>query len=307
MTRSLRVGTRGSALALRQTSLVLGRLRPAHPDLTVDSLVLRAQGDEENRSHVDEAPGTKGAFTSTLEEALLDGSIDLAVHSLKDLPLEATRGLVIAAVPEREDPRDVLVSGSGTPANAIRKGARIGTSSLRRIAQLRALWPHLRVEEMHGNVDTRLRRLDAGEFDGIVLAAAGLRRLGMEDRITEAFSPEDVLPAPGQGALAVQARSEDAEVIAVLTAIDDPEVRLSTDAERALSASLGGMCEVPVGALAHREGTTLTLRGAVASVDGGRVIRASASGTAERWEAVVQAVASGLLSGGAKEILPEVA
>jgi hydroxymethylbilane synthase len=273
MMRSLRVGTRGSTLALAQTEDVLARLRAAHPDLRFKVIPIKTQGDEGYREDLGTPLDGKRAFTKRIEETLLEGGIDLAVHSLKDMPTQIVSGLTIAAIPPRSDPRDVLVSNVGGISERLPMDASIGTSSLRRRAQLLALWPRARIADLRGNVGSRLRRLDAKEFDAVVVAAAGLIRLQLQHRITEPFSPEVMTPAPGQGALAVEARSEDRQTREILAAVDDPSARLTTEAERELSARVGGDCNVPFGALASLELDRLTFRAVVASPDGGRVVR----------------------------------
>jgi hydroxymethylbilane synthase len=251
----------------------LARLRAAHPDLRFKVIPIKTQGDEGYREDLGTPLDGKRAFTKRIEETLLEGGIDLAVHSLKDMPTQIVSGLTIAAIPPRSDPRDVLVSNVGGISERLPMDASIGTSSLRRRAQLLALWPRARIADLRGNVGSRLRRLDAKEFDAVVVAAAGLIRLQLQHRITEPFSPEVMTPAPGQGALAVEARSEDRQTREILAAVDDPSARLTTEAERELSARVGGDCNVPFGALASLELDRLTFRAVVASPDGGRVVR----------------------------------
>jgi hydroxymethylbilane synthase len=298
-----RVGTRGSPLALAQAEEVLALLRAAHPRLHFEPVPIETHGDAGYRSDLGTPLDGKRAFTKRIEDALLERRIDFAVHSLKDVPTKMVPGLTLAAIPHRADPRDILVragSRDGTPG----KG-RVGTSSLRRRAQLLALWPHAQVTELHGNVGTRLRRLDGKEFDSLVLAAAGLIRLGLGDRITESFSPDEMTPAPGQGALGVQARSGDDRVLQVLASIDDEGARRTTEAERDLAARVGGDCNVPFGALATSDGDRLTLRAVVASPDGRELVRAKVEGAARDGSRVAEAAWKALRDRGADKIVEE--
>ncbi len=295
MTKTLRVGTRGSPLALAQTEEVLSRLRESHPELAFETVVVETHGDAGYRTDLGSSLEGKRAFTKRIEDELLAGRIDFAVHSLKDLPTDMPPGLTLAAVPPRSDPRDVLVAKDGVTTESLGPGTRLGTSSLRRRAQLLARWPGLDVRDLRGNVGTRLRRLDSGEFDAIVVAAAGLHRLGLASRISESLSPEVLTPAPGQGALGVEARVEDRDLLRVLASLDDPTARRTTQAERELSSRLGGGCNVPFGALAELRGGRLSLQAVLASPNGQRIVRAVGAGPAERWEAVVESVWKDLL------------
>lgn len=306
MTTALRVGTRGSPLALAQTEEVLGRLRAVHPDLRTDTVVIRTHGDEGYREDLGTALDGKRAFTKRIEEALLDSHIDFAVHSLKDLPTETVDGVVIGAIPPREDPRDVLVGRGAIGPSDLGPGVRVGTSSLRRRAQLLAHWPGLVVEELHGNVGTRLSRLDAHEFDAVVVAAAGLRRLRVEDRRTHALPPTIMTPAPGQGALAVEARAGDHLVLDLLSTIDDSRTRRVTDAERALSARFGVGCNVPFGALATLD-RGITLHAVLADPDGRRIIRSEDHGDESRWKEVVDSVWRKIVQAGGGDLVGEAA
>ena len=303
MAEAFRVGTRGSALALAQTEEVVTLLRAAHPGLRFETVPIETHGDAGYRSDLGTPLDGKRAFTKRIEDALLERRIDFAVHSLKDLPTRMVPDLTLAAIPARADPGDVLVragSGDGAPGEG-----RIGTSSLRRRAQVLALWPHARVSELHGNVGTRLRRLDGKEFDSLVLAAAGLARLRLGDRITESFSPDEMTPAPGQGALAVQARSGDDRVLQVLAAIDDEAARRTTEAERDLAARVGGDCNVPFGALATSDGDRITLRAVVASPDGREIVRAKVEGAARDGSRVAGEAWKALRDRGADKIVEE--
>jgi hydroxymethylbilane synthase len=265
-TRPLVLGTRGSKLALRQVEIVANALREAHPDLSVEVREIRTEGDRSQRP-LSEIGGA-GVFTKAIEDALLAGTIDIAVHSMKDLPPQPAAGLHIAAVPQRADARDALVTRGGVPLASLPPDARVGTGSARRAVQLLALRGDLQPVEIRGNVDTRLRKLDAGEYDAIVLAAAGLERLGLLGRATQIFSVQQMVPSPGQGALAVQVRADANEAAAFVAAIDDPATHAAVTAERAFLARLGAGCRLPVGAFAEVLGDTLSMRGMVAPAEG---------------------------------------
>lgn len=307
MTDALRVGTRGSPLALAQTEEVLRRLRQVHPRASFETVAIRTHGDEGPAQDLGTSLDGKRAFTKRIEDALLAGQIDFAVHSLKDLPTDPVEGVTLAAVPPRADPRDVLVTRDGASMDRLPADARVGTSSLRRRAQLKARWPRLEVVELHGNLGTRLGRLDAKEFDAVVLAAAGLHRLDLDGRVASPMSPEIMTPAPGQGALAVEAREKDEKTLDFLKRIDDADARRTTEVERALSARIGGGCNVPFGALATLEAGAVDLRAVVASPDGRRVVRARARDDASRWRDAVDAAWTTLLEGGGQDILAEAA
>ena len=296
------IGSRGSRLALWQAEWVKGEL--GRHGYFADIEIIKTTGDR-----ITDVPlaqvGTKGLFTKEIEEALLAGRVDLAVHSLKDLPTELPAGIRLAAVPRREDPRDVLVSRNGRRLAELLAGARVGTSSLRRSAQLRHSRPDLAVEPVRGNLDTRLRKLEEGQFAALLLAAAGLRRLGWEARITEYLEPEVMCPAIGQGALGIEARVDDAGTLEALARLEDPAARRETRAERALLAGLGGGCQVPFGGFARLQPDgRLLLGGVVASPDGCRVFRASGEGTDP--EELGARLAKQLLHDGAAQVLEEV-
>lgn len=276
VTAPVRIASRGSELALWQARAVEDAIRRAAPDAEVEIRVIRTTGD-----HVQDVPlakiGDKGLFTKELDAALLAGEADLAVHSLKDVPTRVPDGLEIVAVSQREDPRDVLILPPGETGSlaALPPGARVGTSSLRRRAQLRALRPDLDVLDLRGNLNTRLAKLDRGDYDAIVLAAAGVLRLGWADRIAERLDPAAWLPAVGQGALGVVARAGDGRIRALLKGFHDPFTAACTAAERAFLAALEGGCQIPIGALALVDDEGLTLHGLVADVDGEAVLRDS--------------------------------
>jgi hydroxymethylbilane synthase len=290
------IGSRGSPLALWQSRWVAAELEKLGIATTIE--IIKTTGDKITDVALSKA-GTKGLFTKELEEALLDGRIDLAVHSLKDMPTELPAGLILAATPVREDPRDALV---GSPLARLPEGARVGTSSLRRMAQLKDLRPDLVIESIRGNVDTRLRKLDEGQFDAILLAAAGLNRLGLSERIAELLPAEVMCPAVGQGALAIETRDEDSPA----RALDDRATRVAVTAERAVLAGLGGGCQVPIGAHAWLEGETLHLRAAVIAPGGGQPLIRTAQGPAAEAQALGEALAGELLASGAARILETV-
>ncbi len=293
------IGSRGSALALWQANWVRQRLEAPGERWQIE--IIKTTGDKIAGVPLAQI-GTKGLFTKELDEALLDGRIDLAVHSLKDLPTELPRGLAISAIPAREDARDALV---GARLAELAPGAKVGTSSLRRVAQLHAVRPDLAVESVRGNVDTRLRKLGDGQYDALVMAAAGLRRLGLESRIAECLSVDVMCPAVGQGALAIATR-EEGDAARSCARLDDAATRLAVEAERAVLASLGGGCQVPIGAYGRIDGDRLDLVALVASPDGARVIRMNASGPAQDRLAIGEELGRRLLDAGAREILEEV-
>ena len=265
----LRVATRRSKLALAQARAYVDTLKGAHPNLQVEELHIVTSGDKiQDRPLM--ALGGKGLFIKEVEEALLDGRAAFAVHSMKDVPAELAPSLCIAAIPKREDPRDVLVSRDGAPLAGLPEGASVGTSSLRRRLMLLEARPDLTILPLRGNVDTRLRKLAEGQVDAIVLAAAGLRRLGLEAQATEILDPTTSLPAVGQGALGIECRQDDEHVRALLSATEDEPTRICVTAERGFMAAVGGSCQLPVAAYCQREGAELWLRGMWAEADGSR-------------------------------------
>jgi len=302
--RTIRVGTRGSLLARRQTDAVLAALKQRYPDQRFEVRPLRTTGDRRTREPLDQLGGI-GVFVKELESALLAGEIDMAVHSLKDVPTAVPEGLTIAAVPGREDPRDALVSRSGAKLAELPSGARVGTGSLRRACQLRALRPDLEIVGIRGNVDTRLRKVAAGEVEAVVMAAAALARMGWLDRASEVLSFDIMLSAPGQGALAVEVRSDDEAAREMALSIDDGDSHRAATAERAFLRRLGGGCSVPVGALGEVEDRRLRLRGLVGDVQGRRILRADVRGPAADAEALGVRLAERLLSEGAGDLLKE--
>jgi hydroxymethylbilane synthase len=299
----IRIATRRSPLAKWQANHVAGLLQAREPGLEVRLHELVTKGDK----ILDVAlarVGGKGLFVKEIEDALLARDAEIAVHSMKDLPAVLADGLVIGAVPHREDPRDALCARSAGRLDDLPRGARVGTSSLRRAAQLKALRPDLHVETIRGNVETRLRKIEQG-LDAVVLAYAGLRRLGLAQHATYVFEPSEMLPAVAQGALALEARADDAATLARLAPLDDAETRQRVEAERGLLRRLEGGCQVPIAAHATVSGGRVTLRALVASLDGVRVIRGERSGPAPEARAVGEALGEELLSRGAAEILRE--
>ena len=301
---ALRLGTRGSELALWQARHVAERLAALPGAPRVEVVVLRTRGDLLSDVPLTETGGT-GFFTAEIERALLEDEVDLAVHSLKDLATSIPAGLALAAVLSRDDPRDALVVREGIAAglDELPRGARIGTSSLRRQALVRRWRSDLEVADLRGNVPTRIRRLDEGRFDAIVLAAAGLARLGLEGRIATRLPVDRFPPAVGQGALAVQVRESDAVARPLVEALDDPRARAATTAERALLHRLGGGCQLPLGALATVRDGALELVATVCSRDGGRAIAGHSAGSAREAAAIGERLADELLALGARELL----
>ena len=300
MTRTLRIGTRGSALALAQARLVQRWLSDYHPALTVELVPITTSGDR----FVDQplsSLGGKGLFVKEIEDALIRGTIDCAVHSMKDVPSELPDGLVIAAIPEREDPRDVLVAPARAGVAELPRGARVGTSSLRRMALLRALRSDLDVRPLRGNVDTRLRKFDAGELGALVLAAAGLRRLGIQRDDVTLLDPQFFLPAIGQGALAIETRDD--ATVTLLTPFNHLPTSIAVTAERAFLRTVGGSCRTPLAAHATVGGATLAVQALIASVDGTQVIRGTRTGNLAAADAIGTDLASELLQRGGRSIL----
>ena len=304
--RKFVVGTRGSRLALRQTEITIEALRAANPGATFEKRTIRTEGDGSSAS-LNEIGG-RGVFVIEIERALLAGEIDVAIHSLKDLPSDETPGLAIAATLPREDVRDVLISRTGVPLRELPDGATVGTGSPRRACQVIALRPDLEVRDIRGNVDTRIRKTEEGEYDAVVLAAAGLSRLGWLGRASQIFEPNEMLPAVGQGALAVQTREDDAEAVALISASDDLTTHIAVTAERAFERRLGGGCHAAIAALAtvghgpSPERAPVLLRGLVGE-PGGRLLRGEMEGVAVEAEMLGLRLAEFLIAQGAEELL----
>lgn len=300
---TLRLGTRASALARWQTASVRRRLESLDPDLTCAEVILRTQGDRDEQTPLPSIGG-QGVFTDALERALLANEIDVAVHSLKDVPVDLTPGLVLAAVGMREDPRDALLSARGWTLATLPQGAVVGTCSLRRSAQLLAQRSDLQLAPLRGNVDTRIRQIAAGRFDAIILAAAGVRRLGLTSHVSEVLDALVMMPAPGQGALAMQCRADDERALALLAPLEDRATRGETDAERAFLKGLGGGCTAPIAALARADGESLRLRGLVVSVDGRRRIDVDGESALDDGAELGAGLALEALARGAGALLP---
>ena len=301
----LKIATRKSPLALWQAEHVAGALRARNPGLGVELVAMRTSGDRMLDAPLAKVGG-KGLFVKELERALLDGRADVAVHSMKDVPVELPPGLHLPVVMARADPRDAFVSMRFGALDALPPGATVGTSSLRRKCQLAALRPDLRLQDLRGGVDTRLRRLDRGDFDAIVLAVSGLERGGHGARVTEALDVGTMLPAAGQGALGIECRRGDARVEALIAPLGCPRSSARVLAERAFNRRLEGGCQVPIAAYATLEGRELSLRGLVASLDGARVLRAQIRGRAEDAEPLGAEAAAAVLEQGAGEILERI-
>lgn len=301
----LRIGTRKSPLALWQAEHVRARLAAAHPDLVIELVTMTTEGDR-----ILDAPlatvGGKGLFLKELEQALLDGRADIAVHSLKDVPVTLPDGLHLPVIGEREDPRDAFVSNAFASLAALPAGARVGTSSLRRTCQLRALYPQIEIVNLRGNVNSRLAKLDAGQFDAIVLACAGLKRLGLGERIRVELPAEILLPAVGQGAICIECRRGDSAIERLIAPLHHPATAVRVSAERALNARLEGGCQVPIAAYAELTDDMLQLRALVGEPDGSRLIRGETQGEARRAESLGTTLADELLRRGAGGILDKV-
>jgi hydroxymethylbilane synthase (EC 2.5.1.61) len=305
VTQTLRIATRKSALALWQAEYVKAELMKYHPQLVVELVPMTSRGDK-----ILDVPlakvGGKGLFVKELEHALLENEADIAVHSMKDVPMDFPDGLGLAVICEREDPRDALVSGKYLTLESIPPGAIIGTSSLRRQSQLLAMRPDLEVTFLRGNVNTRLAKLDAGEFDAILLAAAGLKRLGFDDRIASCLAPEKLLPAGGQGAVGIECRTGDTNILALLQPLHHRLTAQAVMAERAMNRALEGGCQVPIGSYAIHKDGGLWLRGLVAEPDGSKTIYREVKGSVDAGEQMGEHLAQELLAAGADKILKNV-
>jgi len=299
---NLVIASRESALALWQARNIQARLQKLYPQSKITIRGMTTQGDRILDRALDKIGG-KGLFVKELEDALAAGTADIAVHSMKDVPMDLPPGFAIAAITERADPRDAFVSNDYTDFAAVPAGSRVGTSSLRRESQIRARFPQLIIEPLRGNVQTRLKKLDDGQYAAIVLAAAGLKRLGLADRITAILTPEQSLPAPGQGALGIECRADRADLFDLMRALHDSATDACVRAERALSRALAGNCQLPLGAFGELEGGRLRLRGFVASKDGKEFVRAELTADARDPEALGTELAARLRAQGATEIL----
>ncbi|MBK7492147.1 MAG: hydroxymethylbilane synthase [Nitrosomonas sp.] len=296
------IASRESLLAMWQAKFIQKCLGELYPQTEVSILGMTTRGDQILDQSLAKIGG-KGLFIKELEQALEDGRADIAVHSMKDMPMNVPEGFKLAAITEREDPRDAFVSIHYSGLDALPEGSVVGTSSLRRESQLRAQFPHLEVHPLRGNVQTRLRKLDEGQYVAIILAAAGLKRLGLSDRITALLSPEQSLPAVGQGALGIECRADRTDLVALMQPLHHQETAYCVEAERALSRVLGGSCQVPLGAFAEISNGTLQLRGFVAQPDGKRIVSDALNGKPETGITMGQQLAQKLINKGAGEIL----
>lgn len=304
MKKQLKIGTRGSLLATTQSSWVKKQIEQHHPDCTVELVTIVTKGDK-----ILDVPlakvGGKGLFVKELEEALLSGAVDLAVHSMKDVPSELPEPLHLGIIPPREDPRDAFIANEYKSLTELPHGSKVGTSSLRRRAQLAALRPDLVIEDLRGNLDTRLRKLDEKQYDAIILAAAGLNRLGLSRRTAGYFSSNEMLPAVGQGALGIELRRDDHELMEGLKFLNHDETSIAVRAERAFLFRLEGGCQVPIGAYCQVDGDNLKLTGLIASIEGDNIIKNSQSGTWSAAENLGTELADELLAQGGREILAQ--
>uniref|UniRef100_UPI004056C7E3 hydroxymethylbilane synthase n=1 Tax=Candidatus Electronema sp. TaxID=2698783 RepID=UPI004056C7E3 len=305
MKQLIRIGTRASLLAVTQSTWVKNQIERQHPGIKVELVKIITKGDK-----ILDVPlakvGGKGLFVKEIEDALLDGRVDLAVHSMKDVPAELPAGLHVAIVPEREVPFDAFISVKCKSFAELPQGAVIGTSSLRRKSQLAALRPDLEIKDLRGNLDTRLKKLDEGVYDAIILAGAGLNRLGMQNRITALFSPEQMLPAIGQGALGIELREADNELLAGLQFLHHADTAAAVAAERAFLLRLEGGCQVPIGGFATVAGDTVQLTGLIASLDGEKVFKEQLAGPVAEAVEIGKTLAETLLAAGGKAVLDEV-
>ncbi|MDR5172164.1 hydroxymethylbilane synthase [Methylobacillus flagellatus] len=304
--KKLVIASRESALAMWQARHIQGRLQALYPETEVSILGMTTTGDQILDSPLARIGG-KGLFVKELEQALADGRADLAVHSMKDVPMHLPPGFALAAIGEREDPRDAFVSNDYPDLESLPAGSIVGTSSLRRQSQLQARFPDLKVESLRGNLQTRLRKLDEGQYAAIILAAAGLKRLGLESRIRESIDPDNSIPAVGQGALGIEINAERLDLLEVLAPLNHAATAACVEAERGMSRALAGSCQVPLGAFAQQHGDTLQMTGFVASIDGKDLLRESAQGPANQPEALGQALAAKLVARGADRILAALA
>lgn len=301
----MRIGTRGSLLALRQSENVKAALEALWPEIKIELQVIKTMGDK-----IVDVPlakvGGKGLFVKEIEDALLNHSVDLAVHSMKDVPSDLPEGLFISAIPVREDPRDVLVTNRGESLQNLPVAAKVGTSSLRRAAQLKKFRPDLEIQNLRGNLDTRLRKVQEGMYDAIVLAAAGLHRMGWDNRVTCYLNPDEFLPAIGQGAIGIEIRREDEDLHQLLAPLHHPDTAVAVTAERALLKELEGGCQVPIGGHAKVMDEIVELTGLVASLDGREIFLRTRSGHREQAEYLGRSLAREILDAGGRRILEEV-
>jgi hydroxymethylbilane synthase len=301
---TLSIGTRGSALALAQTAWIKERILQRFPDIDISLKIIKTSADKDTTTSL-RSVSSVGVFLKELEQALLEEQIDIAVHSLKDVPTQTAAGLEIAAIPEREDARDAFIANQAANLLELPQGATIGTGSVRRQSQILSLRPDLKIMDIRGNVDTRLRKLQDGAYDAIILACAGLRRLGLQQRITSPLDYEQMLPAPGQGALAIETRSQDARVRTVVSTLNHPPSAIAVSAERAFLQRLGGGCNVPIAAYARVTQDIMVMDALVASTDGRRIVRDSVKEHWKRMDEAVSSLADRILLHGGRAILDD--
>ncbi len=302
---TIRIGTRGSDLALAQAKMVADRLKKMYPELFIEVVPIKTRGDRMQNVSLVEIGG-KGIFVKEIEESLFNGDIALAVHSMKDVPVELLDGMMIAAVPEREDPRDVLVSREGRKIEGMAQGARIGTGSLRRGMQLRKLMPDIEVVPIRGNIDTRIRKIATEDLEGIIIAAAGMKRVGRGADISQYIPIEIMMPAVGQGVLGIEVREDDRVIRDLVDPLNHPDTVVESAAERAFLRRLGGGCQVPIAGIAHKQGDRLIVKGLVGSVDGTVMIMDEIRGDSSDAEEMGLTLAERILSRGGREVLDEV-
>ncbi|OCG41521.1 hydroxymethylbilane synthase [Gilliamella sp. Fer2-1] len=301
---NIRIATRKSPLALWQANFVKQQLLAAHPNLTVDLLPMTTKGDVLLDSPLSKIGG-KGLFVKQLEQAILNNEADIAVHSIKDIPAEFPEGLALTTICKRDDVRDAFISNKYSNLDELPNNAVVGTSSLRRQCQLRAKYPHLQIKELRGNVGTRLAKLDNNEYDAIILAAVGLKRLALDGRIKQYINTSLILPAVGQGAIGIETRTNDKQILDILSVLDDKNSHICIQAERAMNKALQGGCQVPIACYSQLNNNTLLLEGLVGCIDGSNIIKASLTGSLTEAERLGQELANCLLKQGAKTILQE--
>lgn len=305
MTSNLIIGTRGSQLALWQANWVKSEIEKNFPGTSVSLEIIKTKGDK-----ILDVPlakvGGKGLFVKEIEDALLEKRVDLAVHSMKDMPAEIPEGLCIAAIPERENPLDVLISRNGLKIDELPEGAKIGTSSLRRMSQIAAIRPDLQILSLRGNLDTRIKKLEAGEFDAIILAAAGVRRLGLSEKISQYIDPQIMLPASGQGALCIETRENDPKTAEIVRSLNHETTASAVIAERAFLHRLEGGCQVPIAAHAKVNGDSIEMEGLVSDVKGTIIFKSALTGKTDEAAEIGRKLAEILLEKGAKKILDEI-
>jgi hydroxymethylbilane synthase len=301
---NIRIATRKSPLALWQANFVKQQILTNHPNLTVELIPMVTKGDVLLDSPLSKIGG-KGLFVKQLEQAILNNEADIAVHSIKDIPAEFPEGLTLATICKRDDVRDSFISNKYSNIDELPNGAIIGTSSLRRQCQLRAKYPHLQIKDLRGNVGTRLAKLDNQQYDAIILASAGLKRLALQDRIKQYIDTDLILPAVGQGAIGIETRSDDKQILEILSVLDDKHSRVCIEAERAMNKALQGGCQVPIAGYSQLNNNILSLQGLVGRIDGSKIIKGTLEGSITEAEKLGQELAKRLLDQGAKAILKE--